>query len=119
MLGAPNSAGRLTNAVVAESRRLREMIERERAQFILNDLKMGMTFLSIARTTLNPETARRNVANAQRAFDMVLHQISKLHAGPHEMREIKTHFELLRQELREFEQPMFYSRSDLLSPDES
>ena len=103
MLGAPKSAGRLANDVMAESRKLREMIERERAQFILNDLKMGITFLSIARTTLNPETARRNVANAQRAFDMVLHQISKLRGRRDEMRDIKSSFDQLRNELREFE----------------
>lgn len=82
------------------------MIEHVRSQFVMNDLKLGMTFLNIARSTINPEAARRNVANAQRAFDMVLHQISKLRADRDEMREIKANFELLRRELQEFEQPL-------------
>ena len=41
------------------------------ADFLRQELKLGMTFLELAKATTDPTTKRRNLANARKAYQTV------------------------------------------------
>ncbi|HUB34784.1 MAG TPA: hypothetical protein VMA31_17235 [Bryobacteraceae bacterium] len=48
------------------------------AEFLITDLDIALTFLDVAQISANEETIRRNRAHARRAYDTVLHLLTKL-----------------------------------------
>ena len=54
-----------------QSPTIREDINRTCVELLLTDSNVALTFLSIAETTENQETADRNVHNARKAYDFI------------------------------------------------
>ena len=48
--------------------KLRESINRTSVDFLLTDADVALTFISVAETTSNQETAERNTHNAHKAY---------------------------------------------------
>jgi len=64
---------------------------------------MAMTFVSLAKTTWNPDTCRRNIENARKAHDQVMRLLSGgLATGDQKREEIQRSLDELNGMLREF-----------------
>ena len=50
---------------------IREDSNRASVEVLITDSGVALTFLSIAETTHNPETAARNIHNARKAYDWI------------------------------------------------
>jgi hypothetical protein len=58
-------------------REKRERINREYLRFLRLDLDIAMTFVSMAETTTNPETRKRNLRHARRAYQVVSEDVAR------------------------------------------
>ena len=54
-----------------QSPTIREDINHTSVEILLTDSNVALTFLSVAETTENRETANRNIHNARRAYDSI------------------------------------------------
>jgi hypothetical protein len=71
-------------------------------QFLLIDLGLALTFLNIASTSGNLETAQRNWRNARKAHDAVLHLLPRLTTTNEEFQLIDEKLSALRLRLEAF-----------------
>jgi hypothetical protein len=51
---------------------LRQQFEQNRTHFLLTELDLSTTFCEIAKSSNDPEKAKRNVGNARTGYDTVL-----------------------------------------------
>jgi hypothetical protein len=58
---------------------LGEQFNRAGGGFLFTELDTGLTFLSVAATTSNNETAIRNRENARLAYESVLRYMGRIH----------------------------------------
>jgi hypothetical protein len=60
------------------NRDLRASIKQTSTDFIETELDLALTFCKIAETTSDPETAKRNIENARRAYDSAKKALQKM-----------------------------------------
>ena len=68
--------------------------------FVLTDLDVGLTFMDVADTTHNAQTARRNDSNARTAYDTVVRLLEKLSPSDAERRVIEAKLAILKNRLQ-------------------
>ena len=49
------------------------VLQQERLQLVQNELSLASTFLDVAKVTQQPETRKRNIENARKACEAVIH----------------------------------------------
>jgi len=74
---------------------LAEKLNRARVDFIKLDLDAAITFTSVARTTRDPETRDRNIANARKGYDTVRRYLAESDLSREEAEEISDKVTLL------------------------
>jgi hypothetical protein len=70
------------------------------AEFLITDLDIALTFLDVAQTSTNQETIRRNREHARRAYDTVVHLMSKIEVDHPERQKIHERLAKLRVRLQ-------------------
>jgi hypothetical protein len=71
------------------------------ARLLLVDLELAITMLDTAQTTRNSQTRLRNVKNAMRARDLVLHLRTQLDLDDAQLRQMDEHLTAINSRLDE------------------
>jgi hypothetical protein len=71
------------------------------AQFMNIDLDLGLTFVEIAKTTLDPDRKTRNQEHARKVCDKVEEYLATKHIPPEAVEEIEEKLSRLKQALAE------------------
>ena len=67
--------------------------------FLIADLELGLTFMDVAGTSTDADTARRNHANARTAYETVLGMKSRVALTPAEEALVNDKLDLLKARL--------------------
>jgi len=72
-----------------DARELKRKFEEAKAQFILSELSLAVTFCEIAESTRDPERAQINRANARRAYEAAAYYLQNVWVTTAEETEIQ------------------------------
>ena len=68
-------------------------------EFLLTDIDVGLTFMDLSETTSIPETVTSNHQNARKAYETVLHFLSKLNLTPSDRQTVENKLAVLKARL--------------------
>jgi len=106
-----------TLRVLNTARDLQRTFDETRAQFILSELDLAITFCRIALSTQDPERARRNCGNAAKASEAAAHYLERARMTATERQRIAEKFIALRPLLAKTRQLLTKSQSTTLTGD--
>lgn len=75
---------------------IRENLAQTVLDFLIEDLELALTFLEVAETTRDPETARRNRDNALKVYNIVVGKLGIVRANADQQALLNTKLRWLR-----------------------
>ena len=69
-------------------------------ELLFTDCDLAMTFLSMVATTRGPDVSQRNLQNARKAYEAILHHTPKLVLSAAESRDLRNKLSELRRRLK-------------------
>ena len=74
------------------------------AELLLTDADLAVNFIAIADTSLDPDTTKRNIANARKAYDDICGRRGSVDMSPQNAKTLQQKLDKVREGLRFFGQ---------------